>query len=82
MKEKEILTVVTTTYNQEKYIEQTIKGVVLQKTNFAFKYIIADDCSTDETKKIIEKYHKLYPKIINPIYRDKNLGAMDNFVRI
>ena len=74
------LTVVTTTYNQEKYIEHCIKGVISQKTNFKFKFLIADDCSSDNTKSIIEKYRKKYPDIIKPIYRKKNLGPMDNFV--
>lgn len=78
--EKYKLTVVTTTYNQEKYIEECIKGVIKQKTNFKFKFIISDDCSKDKTREIIEKYRLKYPDIIYPIYREKNLGPMDNFV--
>lgn len=77
-KEKKI-TVVTITYNQEKYIEQTIKSIVSQKTDFNFDYIISDDNSTDNTRKIIEKYHKKYSNIIKPVYREKNLGSMLNF---
>lgn len=75
------LTVVTTTYNQEKYIEKCIKGIVCQKTNFDFQFLISDDNSTDNTRKIIEKYKTLYPNMIRVIYRDKNLGPMENFIQ-
>ena len=74
------LTVVTTTYNQEKYIEKCIDSIVKQKTNFRFKLVISDDNSTDNTRSIIEKYQKEYPDIIKPIYREKNLGPMNNFI--
>lgn len=74
------LTVVTTTYNHEKYIGECLDGIVMQKTNFPFKLIISDDCSTDNTKEIITFYAKKYPNIIKPIFRDKNLGPMDNFI--
>ena len=37
------------TYNQQDYIEDTIKGFLSQKTSFPFEIIIHDDCSTDYT---------------------------------
>ena len=75
------VTVFTPTYNQEDFIETCIKGVLSQKTNFKFKYVISDDYSTDKTRKIIEKYKRKYPKIIETLDHGKNLGAMDNFVK-
>ncbi len=78
--EKAKVTVVTTTYNHDNYIEKCINGIVSQKTNFKFELLISDDCSTDNTREIIKKYAKKYPDIVKPIFREKNLGAMDNFV--
>lgn len=75
------VTVVTTTYNQEKYIEQCLKGVLNQKTNFNFQFLISDDNSTDNTKKIIKQYKKKYPNIIKTIFRKQNIGPMDNFIK-
>lgn len=77
---KKVLTVITITYNQEKYIEKCIESIVMQKTNFDFELVISDDASSDKTRDIIKKYQKKYPNIIKPIFREKNLGSMDNFI--
>lgn len=74
------LTVVTTTYNQEKYIGQAIEGMLMQKTNFPFRIIISNDCSTDKTGKILKDYQEKYPDKIQIIDNEKNLGAMGNFI--
>ena len=50
------------TYNQEKYIEQALQGLIMQKTNFPFVVHVHDDCSTDDTKNIILKYLILITK--------------------
>ncbi|GAA3975359.1 glycosyltransferase family 2 protein [Mucilaginibacter dorajii] len=49
------ITIVTPSYNQGIFIEQTIRAVLLQ--NYPnLEYIIMDGSSTDETVAIIEKY--------------------------
>jgi len=75
------LTIVTTTYNQEKYIQQALDSFINQKTDFPFEILISDDGSTDKTRDIIDSYKKNYPNIIKTIYRKKNLGPMDNFIQ-
>lgn len=77
---KSKLTVATTTYNQEKYIEKALEGFVSQKTDFPFEVVISDDLSTDNTVEIIKKYAKKYPEIIKPIFNKINKGPMKNFV--
>ena len=61
MKETVMVTVIMLTYNHEKWIAKALDGVVQQKTNFKFKLFVHDDCSADNTAKIIEHYHKKYP---------------------
>ena len=65
-------------YNHELFIEKALTGVVSQKTNFAFRLLIADDFSTDKSREIIEEYQIIHPNIIFPFYREKNLGANEN----
>ena len=52
------------TYNQEKYIEQALQGLIMQKTNFPFVVHVHDDCSTDDTKNIILKYQNCILKLL------------------
>jgi glycosyltransferase involved in cell wall biosynthesis len=47
---------VTTCFNSEEYIEETIVSVLSQKGAFALQYIIIDACSTDGTLAKINKY--------------------------
>ncbi|SHN72973.1 glycosyltransferase [Desulfovibrio litoralis] len=68
------------TYNHEKFIADTLKGFVKQKTNFPFEAIVADDCSTDNTRQIISVFADKYPHIIKPVFREKNIGVWGNFV--
>ena len=66
------------TYNHEKYIKKAIDSVLMQVTNFKFKLIIGEDCSTDNTLKICKKYKDLYPDKIELIKSEKNIGAAAN----
>tara|TARA_X000000950_G_scaffold107079_1_gene134961 strand:+ start:230 stop:1027 length:798 start_codon:yes stop_codon:yes gene_type:complete len=55
--------IVTPVYNGEKYLEQTIKSVIGQ-TLTDFEYIIVDNLSNDNSRKIIERYSSKVDKII------------------
>ncbi|HEY5442683.1 MAG TPA: glycosyltransferase [Candidatus Saccharimonadales bacterium] len=73
------VSVITPTYNQEKYIRQALDGFISQKTDFDFEIIVADDHSTDSTPHIIEEYARTHLGIIRPIIRKKNIGVAANF---
>ena len=60
-------------YNVEKYIDDVIKSIISQ-TYTNWELIIVDDCSTDNTVKIIEEYLKTNKKI-TLIRRNKNSGG-------
>ncbi len=46
------------TYNQKKYIEQTLDGFVIQQTSFPFVAMIVDDASTDGQQEVLVSYLK------------------------
>ncbi|NOU59273.1 glycosyltransferase [Marinifilum caeruleilacunae] len=75
---KPLVSVKTITYNHEKYIAQCIEGILNQKTNFDFEYIIGEDCSTDNTMQIVQEYANKYPNIIRIISSEENVGATKN----
>ena len=66
------LSIVCHTYNQEKYISETLEGFLNQKTNFSFEIIIHDDASTDSTPQIINEYQEKYPELIKTILQKDN----------
>ncbi len=70
------------TYNHELFIEQAIKSVLMQKTNFKVELIIANDCSTDDTNNIIKSVinENSFSVEVNYINRDVNFGMMPNFI--
>ncbi len=67
------------TYNHAKYIRQAIEAILMQKTNFAFELIIADDNSTDGTRDILLEYKARHADTIKLILQEKNVGAARNW---
>jgi glycosyltransferase involved in cell wall biosynthesis len=65
-------------FNQERFLEKTIKGILDQKTDFKFRVIISDDCSQDASSQIIRKYASEFPLIIFPFYKKHNIGVSKN----
>lgn len=72
------VSIVSISYNQDRYIEEALNSFVMQKTNFDFEVIIADDASTDKTQKIVKQFKNKHPDIIKPILRRKNIGIGPN----
>jgi hypothetical protein len=72
--DKPLVTVITVTYNSALYVRDAIESVLAQ-TYDHFELIIGDDCSTDDTWKIIQEYKD--DRII--AYRnEKNIGEYPN----
>jgi len=76
-----LVTVVMTTYGQENYIEESIKGVLSQFFNRDIELIISDDCSPDNTEAIVQKIIHTHPNgsWIKYIRHAENKGAIPNF---
>lgn len=54
--QKGLVSIITPTYNCEDYIVETIESVIRQNYK-NWEMIIVDDCSTDNTKEVINKYN-------------------------
>jgi glycosyltransferase involved in cell wall biosynthesis len=74
------VSVITITYNQEKFIRQTLDSILSQQTDFPIEILVADDASSDGTPKIVAEYANRYPQIVRPLLRKKNLGAVPNLL--
>ncbi len=68
------LSIVFITYNHGKYVREALEGIVKQKTDFDYEVLCCDDCSTDDTQKIIREYAEKYPERFRLMFREKNVG--------
>lgn len=67
-----VVSIVCTTYNHATYLQDAMRGFLLQKTDFPFEIIIHDDLSTDGTREIINRYAAAYPAIIRTVFQKEN----------
>ncbi|MFZ2201975.1 MAG: glycosyltransferase family 2 protein [Microgenomates group bacterium] len=58
------LSIITPSYNQAAFLEQTITSVVSQRGRFDLEYLIMDGGSTDSSVDIIKEYAQRYPQVI------------------
>lgn len=77
------VSVVTITYGHEKYIIETLDGVLMQKYKGDIEFVISNDNSPDSTNEIIENYFlgKKIPEnfTIKYLYHKVNRGMVSNF---
>lgn len=73
-----VVSIIITAYNYEKYIERAIRSCLDQSLqNSQYEIIVVNDCSTDNTKKIVDNYSDE----IRAFHLEKNSGlsAARNF---
>lgn len=70
------ISVVIASYNGEKYLEQQLNSI-LSQTLSPVELIVCDDCSTDGTAVILEKYQT--KGLLTYVRNDRKLGLIANF---
>jgi glycosyltransferase involved in cell wall biosynthesis len=73
-----LIDVIIPVYNHEGFLHQTLDSIVNQITEYKYRIIPSDDCSTDNTRTILESYARKYPDKIFPVYQPHNIGAHAN----
>ena len=71
---KKLLTIGIPTYNEEKYIKQTILSCIDQ----AGVVVVSDNASTDGTEKICRELAEKYPNLLY-VRQQENIGEIANF---
>ncbi|MCX6278694.1 MAG: glycosyltransferase family A protein [Bacteroidetes bacterium] len=74
--EKPLVSVLMTTYNREKYLDQAVESV-LASSYKNFELIIVDDQSKDRSLTIAESYAERDPRV-KVVLNEKNLGDYPN----
>ena len=76
------LSICCITYNHEKFIAQCLDSFLMQETNFRYEIIVGEDCSTDDTRNIVESNRQKHPDKFKVITDVKNVGAQNNLIRV
>ncbi len=74
------LSVFLLAYNHERFIEQALRSVLMQRTSFDFELIIGEDASTDGTAAIVRRFQQQHPDKIRATIRAQNVGMHRNFI--
>ena len=72
-----LVSIAVCTYNGEKYLREQLDSLVFQ-TYKNLEIIVVDDCSSDQTISILEKYENNYASL-HYVINEKNLGYAKNF---
>ncbi len=69
------VSVIMPIFNAGKYLENTLNSVINQTIGFEnIELILVDDCSTDNSRDIVEEYSSKYSNI-KPIFLEENTGC-------
>jgi glycosyltransferase involved in cell wall biosynthesis len=73
------ISVCIVTYNHGQYINDCLASVVGQQMDADLEILVGDDCSTDQTRQIINEYAARYPGLIVPVFHQSNIGGTRNY---
>jgi glycosyltransferase involved in cell wall biosynthesis len=71
--------VLVITYNHERFVERAVRSVLSQKADFEYEIIVGEDCSTDETRVVLNRLDADFQGRLRLLYRERNLGPARNF---
>jgi glycosyltransferase involved in cell wall biosynthesis len=69
----DFISIIVPNYNHARFLNQRLDSIFNQ-THQNFEVIILDDCSTDDSKEVIEQYRS-YSKVSNILYNNHNSGS-------
>ena len=81
-REEICVSVLVLVYNHELYLRQAMDSILMQKTQYSYRIIVGEDCSTDNSRNILMDYYKEYPDKIELILYKENVGAERNWVEV
>lgn len=66
------VTVLCMTYNHRPYIEDALRGFMMQRTDYPVEFLIHDDASDDGTAEIVREWHERHPDRITAVLERVN----------
>lgn len=57
-----------------------MESVIKQKTKFHIEIVVGEDHSNDKTRDVLKEYREKYPDKIKLLFRERNIGMIQNFI--
>ena len=77
-----MIDILMATYNGEAFLEEQLNSIINQSYT-KWRLLVRDDCSTDGTAAILQKYEVMYPEKISVIINKERTGsAKANFFKL
>lgn len=74
-----LVSVIVLTYNQVQTVGRTLDSVLRQAVDFGMEIVVADDCSSDATRAVVEEYQINNPDIIRLLPKAHRRRVVDNY---
>ena len=75
------VSVILLTYNHERFLVQAIESVLAQRTRAPFELLISEDCSTDRSREIIDRFVTRHPDRLRVFLSERNLNSNECTLR-
>lgn len=72
-----MVSIYVTTFNHENYITRALDSILMQKTQYSYEVFVGEDCSTDNTRAVLQAWEREHPGKFNILYRETNLYKTD-----
>lgn len=72
-----MVSIYVTTFNHEKYITRALDSILMQKTQYAYEVLVGEDCSTDNTRAVVQAWEREHPGKFTIFYRETNMHKTD-----
>jgi glycosyltransferase involved in cell wall biosynthesis len=71
--QKPMVSIYVPVFNHGKYITQALDSILMQQTQYSYEVFVGDDCSTDNTREILEQWEAKHPGVFTFLYRQTNM---------
>lgn len=76
-----LLSVLCLTFNHEAFVAETLESILAQQVGFSIEVVVADDCSTDGTLAVVERFRARLGERLHVLTTPLNMGVTRNFRR-
>ncbi len=63
-------------YNHENYIVRALDSILMQKTQYSYEVFVGEDCSTDNTREVLQAWEREHPGKFHFFYRESNMHKL------